>query len=102
MLEANMPYVNLYTVIAAVVVLAGLGYFLKRWYMVSLLKYVGTLLLIAIFVSLGWLAVVRYGISLYWVGVVYALVIIGYAAKCYWHITWKDITGKFYRPRPTT
>ncbi|MFQ5957483.1 MAG: hypothetical protein ACE5KK_06905 [Candidatus Brocadiales bacterium] len=102
MLETITSYMNLYTVIAAVAVLLGLGYFLKRWYMVSPYRYGGLILLIAIFLSLGWLAVVKYGISLYWIGGLYALILIGCAVKCYYHITWKDITGKFYRPKPTT
>ncbi|MFQ5862992.1 MAG: hypothetical protein ACE5IC_07695 [Candidatus Brocadiales bacterium] len=101
MLEAIMPYLNPYTVTAAVIVLVGLGYFLNRWYMVSPYRYGGTILLIAIFLSLGWLAVAKYGISLYWIGGLYALILVGYAVKSYYHITWKDITGKFYRPKPT-
>lgn len=102
MLEAIMPYVNPYTVIAAVVVLLGLGYFLHRWYLVSPYVYGGVLLIMAILLSLGWLAVVKYGISQYWVGGLYGLILVGYAAKRYYNITWKDITQRFYRPRPTT
>lgn len=101
MLEAIMSYMNLYTVIAAVVVLVGIGYFLKRWFTVSPYRYGGILLLMAIFLGLGWLAATKYGVSLYWIGGLYALILVGYAVKSYRHITWHDISGRFYRPRPT-
>lgn len=101
MLEVVMSYMNLYTVIAAVAVLLGLGYCLNRWCKVSPYRYGGILLLIAVFLGLGWLAVTKYGVSLYWIGGIYALILVGYAVKSYWHITWHDISGRFYRPRPT-
>ncbi len=101
MLETIMAYLTLYTGFAAVAALLGLGYLLSRWYMVSPYRFAGMILLIAIFFSLGWLTAVKYGLSPYWVGGFYALILVGYAVETYYHITWHDITGKFYHPRPT-
>ncbi len=102
MQEVIMSYMNLYTAIAAVIVLLGLGYFLKRRYTVSPYRYGGVILLVAMFLGLGWLAVVKYGIGLYWIGGLYALILVGYAVRSYYHVTWHDISGRFYRPKPTT
>ena len=101
MLETIMTYLTLYTGSAAVAALLGLGYVLSRRYDVSPYRFAGIILLIATFFSLGWVGAVKYGISPYWVGGLYALILIGYAVKTYYHITWHDITGKLYHPRPT-
>ena len=100
MLE-SMPYITLYAGFVAVAALLGLGYVLSRRYEVSPYMFAGMILLIATFFSLGWVGAVKYGISPYWVGGLYALILVGYAVKTYCHITWHDITGKFYHPRPT-
>jgi hypothetical protein len=101
MLETIMTYLTLYTGLAGVAVLLGLGYFLSRRYEVSLYRFAGMILLIAILFSLGWVGAVKYGLNPYWVGGLYALILIGYAVKTYYHITWHDVTGKFHHPRPT-
>lgn len=101
MLETLYSYMNLYTVIAALVILLGLGYVLKRWYMISPYRYGGVVLLIAFLLGLGIFAVTRFGISPYWVVTVYAGILIGYLAAMWYHISWTDLMGKFYR-RPTT
>lgn len=101
MLETITSYVSIYTVIAAAVVLLGFGYLLNRRYMVSPYVYGGAILLTAILLGLGWLATIKYGVSPYWIGGLYAVILACYAVKSYYHITWGDIIGKFYHPRPT-
>lgn len=101
MFETIMAYANPYAVIAALAVLLVVGYLLNRWYMVNPYRYGGAILLTAVLLGLGWLAATKYGISQYWIGGLYAMILAGYAVKSYYHITWSDITGKFYHPRPT-
>lgn len=103
MLETLMGYVNLYTTLATVVILLGLGYALNRWYMISPYRYGSWVIIIALFLAIGYAAVVWYKFSPYTVAGLYLLVVIAYLASCYYHISWKDLMGRFYRPttKPT-
>jgi len=56
----------------------------------------------AFFLGLGYLAVVRFGLSPYLVGGIYATILIGYVGARWYHISWKDLMGRFYPTAKTT
>ncbi len=101
MLETIMSYPNLYYTIPILLFLVLFGYLLRWWYQISYYMYAAVLLLMAFFFGLGYVAVVKYAFSPYLVGGLYAAILVGYLAAKWYHISWKDLIGKF-RPTPKT
>jgi hypothetical protein len=101
MLETISTYLNLYIAIPTLLFLVLLGYLLRWWYQVTYMVYGEMLLLVAFFLGVGYLAVVRFAFSPYLVGGVYAAILAGYVLTRWYHITWKDLMGRF-RPTPKT
>jgi hypothetical protein len=100
--ETLGTYFNVYYFIPTLLFLILLGYLLRWWYQISYLAYSATVLLVAFFLGLGYLAVVKYGFSVYMVGGAYLLaIIIGYLAARWYHISWRDLMGKFSMPKTT-
>lgn len=102
MLATLSTYVNLYTAVPTFLFLVLLGYLLRWWYHVSYYAYGAVVLLAAFFFGLGYLAVVRFGLSPYLVGGIYATILIGYVGARWYHISWKDLMGRFYHPTAKT
>lgn len=101
MLQTLSTYMNLYFIIPTLLFLVLLGYLLRWWYQISYLLYAEMVLLVAFFLGAGYLAVVRFAFSPYLVGSTYAIILAGYLLARWYHISWRDLMGRF-RPTKTT
>jgi hypothetical protein len=99
MLETLSTYVSLYVAIPTLLFLVLLGYLLRWWYQVSYYMYGAMVLLVAFFLGLGYLAVIRFAFSPYLVGGIYTAILVVYLAARWYHISWRDLMGRF-RPTP--
>ncbi|HHT9120972.1 MAG TPA: hypothetical protein ACFYD3_10585 [Candidatus Hypogeohydataceae bacterium YC41] len=95
-LNIYVHLINWYFAVPIIIFLALLGYLLRWWYQVSYKMYCASVVTVAFFFGVGCLAVMKYGYSPYTVGVIYAIILVGYLTTCKYHISWKDLMGKFF------
>lgn len=101
MLDTLKACFNLYVAVPTLLFLVLLGYLLRWWYQVSYYMYGAVVLAMAFFLGIGYLAVAKYAFSPYLVGGIYTAILVGYVAARWYHISWKDLMGRF-RPTPKT